>query len=237
MGQGAREAFTAAAETHEQIVAVEARLDASRLAAPSVLPGWSVADLLAHCHQAADFRVAGAAAYALTGTRASTAPRRLRAAGLAAEAVDPHAEVVVYGPRPMPFETFVDIVRFELPAHHRDLLWSLGSPVPLPRSAAEGVLRVFGAHLARIGAAQPSPAHPVSYELRSEDSGFRARACFDGRTWSAHGQASRHAAIRGADHALAALLLGRIDPDDRWLHVRGDRASAGTFSRWFPGPR
>jgi hypothetical protein len=214
---------------------------------PSVLPEWSVGAVLGHMDEGAFFLAGCLQAYghgkpaqrstdlALAALLAESATALLNAADQVRD-VRPQAVADIYGRKAgMPMDMLADILDFEFATHLRDLDWSLGSRTPLRDEAALSVLRLFGDHLHRIGSAGSAPDSPTSFSLQSTDGNFETSVCYLNGRWA---KQKRRGAIHiaGPSHALAMLILGRIDALDPWLILDGDPLTAIKFNRYFPGP-
>jgi uncharacterized protein (TIGR03083 family) len=240
-------AATRAAQDIQAAAALSARLPDGTLARPSILPEWSVGDVLRHMAGGAYFLTGCLQAY--TNREPTQAPedcelsvlltRSAQALVDAAEHVgdvDPDAVAAIYGREAgMPMSMLADILDFEFATHLADVSWSLGTKTPLGGEAVDSVLRLFGEHLHRIGSAGAAPNQPTSFTLESTDGEFEVSVSFDDGRWTRQGRRGRiH--VAGPSHALAMLILGRIDALDPWLTLTGEPPTALEFNRYFPGP-
>ncbi|MCX5233426.1 maleylpyruvate isomerase family mycothiol-dependent enzyme [Streptomyces sp. NBC_00233] len=236
-----------AAQELKVVAAITERLPQEALEGQSVLPGWSIRDLLQHTAEGAVFLAECLQAY--IGEPEERQPQdddlavSLRASAQflvdVAEKtwhITPSAAAPIYGRKDgMPMSMLIDILDFEFATHSVDLHWSLGAPVPLGGAAVAAVLRLFGEHLHRLGQAGTPPQAPVSFTLHATDGPFEVSVAFEGGAWSrldCEGDIN----ISGRSDALALLILGRITAADPWLSTTGELSAACEFSSYFPGP-
>ena len=221
--------------------------------------GWQVKDLAVHVvgasrGQAEGLRraVAGVTSLAVLDPPAERGPRDLLAAlkdgrdgllaalrGLPARALQ-GAVPLPFGLLPAPVA--LQIVPLEYGFHRNDLDWALGDHAALGADMSATLLGILPGLLPMLAAGSPvsaggaAPAEPVAYRLVAPSTQVLASYAQDG--WSIV-PGENHTAvaceISGDDSPMALFIMGRIDTGHPGI-TASDRAAAGAFKRYFPGP-
>lgn len=228
-----REHLRVAADEYARFGALATGLDPERLARPTGLAGWRVADLVEHVRRA---QLLEAAALDEPAPAEADDLRAARAAFVrAVERLgdpDPMRPVELVG-GVVVLEVAAPLIAAEAAIHVVDLARALGRPGGLGGSALASCAAALGPMLTFVGGLGAPEQEGTSVELAGRLVDVRLRRTA-GRWQPDRTTGPASVRFAGDDEQLVLLGFGRAAADG--LAVTGDRALAARLKTAFPGP-
>ena len=177
--------------------------------------GWDPARLKAHAHQEAQQMV-----------------------DVLIDVIEKKPETMItvpFGTVPLPVARALRLNEYII--HGHDLGPAIGQSPETPPWFIDRALDETVTLLMRLHQRSPHKGKAASFHIhRTDGEGEWTIKAQSGEAIKEPGHGKADVAMRGTGEGLYWVLMGRGRPEEHGVEVHGDRALAGAFKEWFPGP-